>query len=74
VNLAPRGSRSRPARRGRRLDLAIGIVLGIVLGVAVVSAFVFLGSEDTIDAPRISGVNTGESGGQPPPSPDNPFR
>lgn len=59
VNLAPRGRRSRPARRGRRLDLAVGIALGIVLGVAVISAFVFLGSEDTIDAPRISGADTG---------------
>jgi hypothetical protein len=29
-------------------------VLGIVLGVGVVAAFVFLGSEETIDAPRLS--------------------
>jgi hypothetical protein len=58
------------------LDLAIGIVLGIVLGVAVVSGFVFLGSEDTIDAPRISGIDTGKpaQGSSPPPSPGNPFR
>jgi hypothetical protein len=38
----------------------LGIVAGLVLGVAVVAAFVFLGSEGTIDAPRISGVDTGK--------------
>lgn len=46
----------------RRVDLLIGILVGLVLGVAVVSAFVFLGSEGSIDAPRISGVNTGKPG------------
>jgi hypothetical protein len=53
----PRPVEEEPSRRrdGRRLDLAIGIVLGIVLGVGVVTAFVFLGSEETIDAPRLSG-------------------
>ncbi|MGZ8665758.1 MAG: hypothetical protein ACXWZM_01460 [Solirubrobacterales bacterium] len=40
-------------RRHRGLDRAIGIVLGILLGVGIVTAFVFLGSEETIDAPRI---------------------
>ena len=49
------------AQRGRRrIDLAIGIVLGVVLGIGVISAFLFLGSEGSIDAPRISGVNTGK--------------
>ena len=48
------------AARRRRLDLALGIVLGLVLGLGVVSAFVFLGSEGAIDAPRISGVDTGK--------------
>jgi hypothetical protein len=38
----------------------LGIVVGLVLGIAVVAAFFFLGSEGTIDAPRISGVNTGK--------------
>jgi hypothetical protein len=47
-------------RRHRRLDLAIGILLGLVLGLAVISAFVFLGSEGSIDAPRITGVDTGK--------------
>ena len=32
----------------------IGILLGIILGVGIVTAFLFLGSEDTIDAPRVS--------------------
>jgi hypothetical protein len=36
--------------------LGVGLALGLVLGLAVVAAFVFLGSEDTIDAPRITGV------------------
>ena len=48
-----------PAQRGR-IDLAIGIVLGVVLGIGVISAFLFLGSEGSIDAPRISGVNAGK--------------
>jgi hypothetical protein len=37
----------------RRVDRAIGIALGILLGIAVVIAFVFFGSERTIDAPSI---------------------
>jgi hypothetical protein len=36
-------------------DRLIGIVLGILLGLAIVIAFVFLGSGDTIDAPSLSG-------------------
>ncbi len=42
--------------RGRGLDRVLGIALGIILGVGIVTAFVFLGSEGTIDAPRISGA------------------
>ncbi len=38
----------------KRTDRAIGVVLGVVLGVVIVVAFVFFGSEGTIDAPRIS--------------------
>jgi hypothetical protein len=34
----------------------LGIVAGLAIGVAVVAAFVFLGSEGTVDAPRIAGV------------------
>jgi len=44
--------------------LAVGITLGVVLGVAVIVAFVFFGSEGTIDAPRISGINTGKPAAQ----------
>jgi hypothetical protein len=36
-----------------RGDLAIGIVLGIILGLAIVAVFVFVFSEDTVDAPSI---------------------
>jgi hypothetical protein len=60
----------------------LGIVVGLVLGIAVVAAFVFIGSEGTIDAPRISGVNTGKpepaakpgatSKPQPAPAPATP--
>ena len=39
----------------RARDRAIGITLGILLGLAIVIGFVFLGSEDTIDDPSISG-------------------
>ena len=36
-------------------DRPIGILLGILLGIAILIAFLFLGSEETIDAPSISG-------------------
>jgi hypothetical protein len=48
------------ARPHRRADWVIGIMLGIALGVAVVVAFLLLGSEGTIDAPSIHGVDTGK--------------
>lgn len=52
---------SPPSRRHqRRIDLALGIALGVILGIAVVAAFVFYGSEGSVDAPRISGVDTGK--------------
>ena len=51
------------------LDRVIGIVLGVLLGVGIVTAFVFWGSEDTIDKAAIG--NGGGSGAQhaggPPP-------
>ena len=59
-----------PNRHRRLLDRTLGIVLGLVLGIAVVAGFVFLGSEGTIDAPRISGVNTGKQA--PPPQAQPP--
>jgi hypothetical protein len=54
----------------------------VILGVATITAFLFLGSEDTIDAPRLSGPGAGQGrgggaaeipvvrieGGAPPPS------
>lgn len=59
----------RSERGGRRLDYAVGIAVGIVLGIAVIAAFVFLGSEGTIDAPRISGVDTGKPAPKVKPTP-----
>jgi hypothetical protein len=46
--------------RRRWFDLALGIFIGLVLGIAVISAFVFLGSEESVDAPRISGAQSGK--------------
>jgi uncharacterized membrane protein required for colicin V production len=40
-------------------DRAIGILLGLILGIVAVVLFVFLGSQDVIDAPSID---------QPPPA------
>jgi hypothetical protein len=39
----------------------IGIALGIALGIGIVVAFLIFGSEGTIDAPRIHGVQTGKA-------------
>jgi hypothetical protein len=36
-----------------RRDRVIGIALGLILGIAAIVLFVFLGSEETIDAPSI---------------------
>jgi hypothetical protein len=36
-------------------DRTIGVVLGLLLGIAIVIAFVFFGSGETIDAPSLSG-------------------
>ncbi len=60
-------------RRGHNLDRVIGIFIGLILGIGIVTAFVFLGSEDTIDAPRIN-TTTRESSMTGPngsPVPDN---
>jgi hypothetical protein len=64
----------------RWTDRILGVVLGIILGVGVVVVFVFVYSEQTVDAPSISGIakenggqrgdrqshRTGPSGGQTP--------
>jgi hypothetical protein len=49
----------------RRGDRWIGIVLGIVLGIAIVAVFVFVFSEDTVDAPSIDHDAPPERSAQP---------
>ncbi len=60
VDTIPKEEAGPSQRRRRRIDLALGIALGVVLGFAVIVAFVFYGSEGSVDAPRISGVDTGK--------------
>jgi hypothetical protein len=54
-------------------DRVIGIVLGLILGVGIVTGFVFIYSEQTVDAPSISaegggeGRGGGQGSGSPPP-------
>jgi hypothetical protein len=55
---------STPKRPSRWLDRVVGVVLGLVLGIGVIVVFVFEGSEQTIDAPRISGVDEETQSGQ----------
>lgn len=71
-----------PPRWSPGLDRAIGIGLGVALGIGIVTSFVFLGSEETIDAPRVGADQPPEVrssrarsvptvrviGGAPPPS------
>jgi hypothetical protein len=49
----------------RRGDRWIGIVLGILLGIAIVAVFVFVFSEDTVDAPSIDHGTQSERPAQP---------
>jgi hypothetical protein len=44
-------------------DRVIGIVLGLILGVGIVTGFVFIYSEQTVDAPAISAGGGGEARG-----------
>jgi hypothetical protein len=37
----------------RRSDLLIGIIAGIALGLAIVAIFIFVFSEETVDAPSL---------------------
>jgi hypothetical protein len=53
----------------RARDRALGIALGLLLGLAIVIGFVFLGSEDTIDDPSISGGGTTKERSAPKPAP-----
>jgi uncharacterized membrane protein required for colicin V production len=39
-------------------DRLLGILLGIALGLAIVAIFVFVFSEDTVDAPSIDNGQT----------------
>ncbi len=34
-------------------DRVLGIILGIVIGIAILAVFVFVFSEETVDAPQI---------------------
>lgn len=34
-------------------DRLLGILLGLVIGIAIVAVFVFVFSEETVDAPRL---------------------
>ena len=49
-----------------RGDRLLGILLGLALGLAIVAIFVFVFSEDTVDAPKI------DNGGAPTESPAEP--
>jgi hypothetical protein len=54
-------------------DRIIGVVLGLILGAGIVTGFVFIYSEETVDAPSISGNDgggadgDGQGSGSPPP-------
>ena len=60
------GMRAGGMRARNRSDWLIGIALGIVLGVAIVAAFLYFGSEETIDAPSIKGVDSAQPTRQAP--------
>ncbi len=49
----------------RRSDRVIGILLGIALGIAIVTIFVFVFSEDTVDAPSIDELPQSEQPARP---------
>jgi len=72
VSVQPQATPSEKRRRLRRprLETLLAILVGVVLGLAIVSAFVFAGSEGSIDAPRISGVDTGKPAGSEPAAPE----
>ena len=41
-------------------DRLLGIVLGLVIGIAIVAVFVFVFSEETVDAPSIEEAPPGQ--------------
>jgi hypothetical protein len=63
ARLFARGPDDRSAR-SRWTDRALGIVVGIALGLGVLVYFVFVHSEGTIDAPKISGAEAGQTAGE----------
>lgn len=48
--------------RRPRLETLVAMLVGIVLGLAIVAAFVFAGSEGTIDAPRVKNAERSAAG------------
>lgn len=65
---APPEEQEQSERGGRGVDWALGILLGIALGIAIVALFLFFGSEETIDAPSVSGAPAREAPVQTAPS------
>lgn len=45
----------------RHRDLVIGMVLGVAIGLAVIVLFVFVFSEQAVDAPSVDGSSTGST-------------
>ena len=54
--------------RVRSSDRLLGIALGIVVGLAIVAVFVFVFSEDTVDAPSIDPRPQSEQPTEKPPA------
>lgn len=46
----------------RGADRLIGIVLGVLIGIAIVAIFVFVFSEDAVDAPQLDRGGSGDAG------------
>lgn len=67
-------ARPLPVAEKRRFDWVIGVVLGIVLGLGVAAAFVFIGSEDTVDAPQVRGDVPAKATGPGPDGRSEPER
>jgi hypothetical protein len=59
-------------RSGRVTDRVIGVVLGLVLGVLIVVAFVFFGSQETIDDPEVDEGETPTISTEPGPGQSAP--
>jgi hypothetical protein len=53
-------------------DRVIGVALGLILGVGIVTGFVFLYSEETVDAPSISANGEANGGPEGSPGSDSP--